>query len=123
MSLLDNLPDLCTISRRVREKDALGGSKDTSTIEQTNVACWEQQASASESAEYQKRGMLLRSKIYFALNPQVTRRHQITVTSRDGTVLSTTTTWNVLDSPSPDVSVGRGLLWRVMVGFNLGQDD
>lgn len=118
MSLLDNLPDECTIQRLVRTKGALGGSKDSAIVEQTEVACWEQQVSASESSEYQKQGMTLRSKVYYVKNPNVSRRHQITITKRLGVAVAVASrqTWDVLDSPLPDVSVGRGLLWRVMVG-------
>ena len=123
MSLLDTLPDRCTIQRRVRAKGGLGGSKATATVESTGVHCWEQQASASESEQYEKRGMSLTSKIYFAANPSVTARHQIVVTSRNGTALAEAVARDVLDSPLPDASVGRGLLWRVSVGFNQGEDD
>lgn len=123
MSLLDNLPDECTIYRRVRTKGTLGGNKDALTAEQTSVSCWEQQVSASESLEYQQRGMELRSKIYFVVNLTLTRRHQITVTSRNGTAVAVVDqeALDVLDFPLPDVSVGRGLLWRVMVGRNTAE--
>ena len=123
-SILDNLPDECTIRRWVRTKGELGGSKDAATIEQTEVVCWEQQVSAAESLAHQKQGMELRSKVYFVENPNVSRRHQITMTSRNGEAVASADqeAWDVLDSPSPDVSVGRGLLWRVMIGRSTAED-
>lgn len=118
MSLLDSLPDRCTIYRRVREKDSLAGSRDSLVVERSDVSCWEQQASASDVVEYERKAMSLRSKIYFAQDPQVSRRHLIVVTSRGGRAVAEKdrVAMDVLDSPQPDVSAGRGLLWRVMVG-------
>jgi hypothetical protein len=118
VSILDNLPDECTIQRLVRTKGASMGSRDAPTVEQTGVSCWEQQVSASELLAFQKRGMALRSKVYFAENPNVSRRHRIVITSRFGTAIAVADqeAWDVLDSPSPDVNVGQGRLFRVMVG-------
>jgi len=124
MSLLDNLPDECTIQRLVRTKGELGGSKDSATVEQTGVSCWEQQVLAAESLLYQKHGMELQSKVYFTKNPHVSRRHQITMTSRnngEAVALADQKAWDVLNSPAPDASVGRGLLWRVMLGTNTAE--
>jgi len=120
MSILDNFPDECSIQRLVRTKGASGGSKDTPTVEQTGVSCWEQQVSASESLVYQKQGMELRSKVYFTENPNVSRRHQIVMTSRLGVAIAAADqrAWDVLDMPLPDVNVGRGQLFRVMIGKN-----
>jgi len=117
-SILDNMPDECTIRRRIRTKGELGGSKDSSTEEQTGVSCWEQQVSAAESLAYQKQGASLRSKVFFAENPNVSRRHQIVITSRNGEAIASADqeAWDVLSFAAPDVSVGRGLLWRVMIG-------
>jgi len=123
MSLLDELPDRCTIQRRVRVKDSLGGSKDGFVVEQTDVECWEQQAGAAESAEFEKKGITVTSKVYFVENPKLTSRHQIVVTSRNGVVIDAAdqAVLDVAAAPLPDVSVGRGLLWRVMVGFKEGE--
>lgn len=122
-SILDNLPDECSIQRLVRTKGELGGSKDAPTVEQTGVSCWEQQVSASDSARYQRQGMELRSKVYFTENPNVSRRHQIVITSRNGTAIASAgqIAWDVFDSPAPDVNVGRGGLFRVMIGRNTSE--
>jgi hypothetical protein len=103
----------------------MGGSRYTPTVEQTGVACWEQQVSAAEVEQWEKKGMDLRTKIYFVSDPGVTLRHQLVVTSRNGTAVASAdqVVWDVLDSPSPDVSVGRQLLWRVTCGFNRGEED
>jgi len=123
MSLLDNMPDRCTVQRRVRVKRGLGGSKATATVEQTGVHCWEQQVSASESEQYGKRGMDLTHRIYFIFDPQVTRRHQILVTSKSGNVVSSPIPFDVVFSVSPDASAGLGFLWKVNCSFNQGEDD
>lgn len=123
MSLLSNLPDECTIQRLVRTKGELVGSKDAVVIVLLKVSCWEQQVSASESLTYQKRGMELRSKVYFVEKPFVSRRHQIVVTSRNGEAVAVADqiVWDVLDSPAPDVNLGRGGLFRVMIGRNTAE--
>lgn len=124
MSLLDKLPDRCTIRRRVRTKDELGGSKDSYTDEQTEVECWEQQTGASGGPVYDQKGMQIASKMYFVEHPGVSARHQIVVTSRSGVAIAEAdrVVLDVSDMPSPDVSIGRGLLWRVAVGFNEAEE-
>src|SRR5690554_3587623 len=82
MSLLTNLPDRCTIRRRIRVSDSMGGSRTTFEVEQTNVPCWEQQASASEISLWQKRGISIQKKIYFTQDPQVTEQHEIVITHK-----------------------------------------
>jgi len=123
MSILDNFPDECTIQRLVRAKGDFGGSKDSPVVDQTEVSCWEQQVSAAESMRYQRQGMKLRSKVYFTADPNVTRRHQIIVTSRNGTAIVAVNqvALDVLDEPSPDANVGQGGLFRVMIGRNTSE--
>ena len=122
MSLLDTLPDRCSVLRRTRVKDELGGSKDGFVVEQTNVECWEQQTGASESAEFERKGISVTSKVYFAEYLQISSRHQIIITSRNGVAIAAAdqVPLDVAAVPLPDVSVGRGLLWRAMVGFKEG---
>lgn len=122
MSLLDNLPHECTIQRRVRAADDFGGASDSLTVEQTGVECWEQQASASEIQEYDKRGMNVTRKIYFVADPAVTPRHQITITKRldVAVAVASQTALDVLSNPMPDSSAGLGILYKVMVGDNTG---
>lgn len=123
MSLLNNLKDRCTIRRRVQAKDSFGGSKDSFTNEQTDVWCWEQSVSAAEVLEYEKQAIKVVSKVYFASDPNVSSRHQIVVTERNGVALTTPVAYDVVDAIAPDASVGFGLLWRVMLTFNRGKYD
>jgi len=122
MPLLDTLPDRCSVLRLTRVKDELGGSKDGFVVERTGVECWEQQTGASESAEFEKKGISVTSKVYFVENLRLTSRHRIVVTSRNGVAVAEAdqTPLDVAAAPLPDVSVGRGLLWRAMVGFKEG---
>ena len=124
MSLLDTLPDRCTIRRRVRTKGSLGGKKDSYTNESTNVECWEQQTGASQSTDYEKKGNAITTKVYFTSDPGLTPRHQILITSRRGTAIAAASQvpLYVKSQPHPDVSVGFGLLWRVECSYNLGED-
>lgn len=122
MSLLDTLPHRCTIARVIRMNDSLGGNVYGVEIEQTDVECWEQKASTSESRDYEKRGINVTTKIYFATNPNVTEQHRILVTERNGTAtqnlditdVANPDTLDVVSSDYPDASVGLGILWKVM---------
>jgi hypothetical protein len=117
------MPDRCTIRRRVRARGTLGGSKASFVDQRTDVPCWQQQTSSAEAAEFEKKGIVVSTKVYFTSDPGVTARHQILMTSRNGTAVTGETPLDVVDSPSPDVSVGRGLLWRVACSINRGEDD
>jgi hypothetical protein len=101
----------------------MGGSKASFVDEQTDVPCWEQQVGSSEVTEFEKLGINITSKIYFRTDPGVTKRYQVLVTSRDGTAIADPTPLDVVGNPSPDVSVGRQFLFRVMVSINQGEDD
>lgn len=115
MSLLDSLPHRCTIRRRARTADSLGGAKDSFVDVQTGVECWEQKASDSEIIEFQKRGIAISRKLYFKSNPQVDERHVIIVTERMGVEQEEPKVLLVKSTPMPDADVGFGLLYRVMV--------
>ena len=123
MSLFENMPDRCTIQRRVRTKDTLAGSSDVPVVEQTNVECWEQAAGASASESHEKRGIEITTKVYFVTNPGVSSRHQIIITSRRGTAVPVAdqVALDVVDRAYPDASAGFSWLWRVMAGFNTGE--
>jgi len=114
VSLLDNLPHRCTIRRRTRTKGTLGGSKDSQTNEQTNVECWEQNAGHNEVMDYEKRGMSISRKVYFASDPGVTSRHEILITERNGTTISSPVALTVKSEAIPDASAGMGVLYKVM---------
>lgn len=123
ISLLDQLPHVCTIRYRTRSKGTLGGSKDSFTSQETGVRCWEQAAGDNEVLEYQKRGIRIARKVYFTSDPGVTERHQILVTSRNGTAVSSPIPLDVRSRAMPDASAGLGVLYRVMCDEHTGEDD
>ena len=123
MSLLDNLPHEATIQRTTRAAGTLGGSKTSVTVEQTAVACWEQKASEGEILRYQKKGMRLVSKIYFASDPAVTERHQIIITSRNGVAIASPITLEIGSESMPDATVGKGLAFKTLGYVYMGEDD
>ncbi len=51
------LPHLCKIARVTKSNDEFGGNVYGVVIEQSSVECWEQQLSASEIIEFEKRGI------------------------------------------------------------------
>lgn len=120
MSILDELPHKCQIARYSRTRDAGLGSIGTRLVEQSDVACWEQAASDREVTEFQKRGMDVSRKVYFTENPNVTSRHTIKITEREG-VAVTDYELDVVSAPEPDASVGLGVVYRVMCNRLTGQ--
>ena len=76
VSILDSFPHRCRIDRRTRTKGTLGGSRDATVTEQTNVECWEQHATSSEILDYEKRGMVIDRKIYFLSERKTLNGHQ-----------------------------------------------
>jgi hypothetical protein len=113
MSLLDNFPHRCTIQYRVRTKGTLGGSSDAPVVEQTDVPCWEQNASHREVTDYEKDGISVTHKTYFVSNPNITRRHEIVMTERDGVSVAEDPK-EVRSDARPDASAGLGVVWKVM---------
>jgi len=91
----------------------MGKGKPTYINEQTAVKCWEQPAGTSEVQTYQKKGMQITHTIYFIANPNVTSRHQILVTSKQGVAVASPEVFDVMSSESPDASAGLGVVWRV----------
>lgn len=122
MSLLDNLPHKCTIQRRQQTASPLGGNRVTRVVEQTNVACWEQSVNTSEVEKFGKKGMMVTTKIYFTSDPGVTDRHEILITERNGTAVSSPVRMQVLQPAYPDASAGLGVLYRVMGSYTPAQD-
>jgi len=120
MGLLNNFPHKCTIQRRKRTDGALGGNKDSPIVEQTNVVCWEQQASASEIRDFEKKGMSISRKVYFLVDPVVTARHQILITERKGVAQSSPINLDVMSHTLPYASAGLGVVYKVMVNENTG---
>lgn len=124
MSLLDNLPDECSIIQRVQdisqETNPLGGRKEADHVIQRGVSCWVQQASSSEVIQFGKRGMTITHKVFFSENPLVGAGHKIKATKRGGTSLSSPQAFDVISTPDPDASAGLGHVWRVMVRDETG---
>ena len=131
MSLLTNMPHVCTIGRQKRVADTMIGNKYSIVIEQTDVPCWEQKVSAKEIMEYEKRGIDVTTKVYFAENPRLTEQHRILITSRQGiaesnldiTDVGNPNTLDVTAVINPDASAGLGALYRVMCTGNTGDAD
>lgn len=123
MSILEELPHRCTIRHRINTIDDLGGNVDSMQVDATNVECWEQTASSNEKMEWQKRGISVTKKVYFTSNPNVTSRHQILVTHRNGDAVANPVAYDVLSYADPDASAGLGVVYRVMLGINVAQDE
>lgn len=124
MSLLNNFPHVCLIRRRVRAKGTLGGSVDTFLNEQTGVRCWQQHVTQKETEEYEKPGMTLTCKIYFTSNPNITERHQILITERNGTAIDADSrvALHAVTRAIPDASAGKGIVWKVFCTETTGHD-
>lgn len=125
MSILDNFPHECTILKRKYTKGARGGKKWTNETVSTGVKCWEQSTGASETVEYQKKGMNISRKIFFTSDPGVSVRYKIVMTKRNGVAVPTAgqIELEVVGAPIPDASVGKEILWKVLVKELTGEDD
>lgn len=121
MSILDELPHRCRIGRRTRTKVAGGVGVAVDTIEtiSEDVECWEQQASSSENALYQKKGISNTKKIFFKADPGVKEDYVIFITNRYDAEIAAADQieLDVISSPDPDASAGQGVVWRVMVSY------
>jgi hypothetical protein len=115
MPLLANLPHLCNVRRRVRSQDSIGGAFDQPDMIKTDVACWVQGVGANEIAEYEQRSIKITNKIYFSSDPGIKEEDQIIVTKRNGSILPSPAILEVRSRFGPDVSVGLGILFKVMV--------
>lgn len=122
MSLLDEFPHRCTIQRRKRSNDGKMGNVETRIVEQTDVECWEQQASATEVKDYERKGMKVSKKIFFISNPNVTERHEIIITKRNGVAVpaASQVIQDVSSEAREDASAGLGVVWRVMTSDDTG---
>jgi hypothetical protein len=93
------------------------GKSNSFTWEQTGVVCWQQQASQSETMEYQRRGINITHKVFFTQDPAVTERHVIQMLTRSGVAVPADQRFilDVKSAVDPDASAGLGVVWRVMV--------
>ena len=122
MTLLDSLPDRCTISRRSTDQGALAGTKTVVNVEQTNVVCWDQNATHAEIREFDKRGMRIGHKIFFVNDPLVSERHIIQITTRKGVVVVDDPVLEVRSEAEPDTSAGTAVLYKVIAEERTGRD-
>lgn len=124
MSLLDNLPDECSLIQRIQdtsqETNPLGGRKEVDQVVERGVPCWVQQASSSEIIQFGKRGFTVTHKIFFSENPLVGAGHKIKTTKRGGAIEASPHSFDVVSAPDPDASAGLGYVWRVMVRDETG---
>jgi len=123
MSLLDNFPHKCTVRKRTFTKDSLGARKSSYTDVYTDLVCWQQPAGDSESLAYQKSGMMITHVVFFRIDPGVTTRHQIVITQRLGTAISSSTPLDVMSSAMPDATAGLGVCYKVMCREITSEDD
>lgn len=119
MSLLDNFPDTCNIGIRVKKSsDGMRGKGTAITWQQTNVACWLQQASSSEVNDFMQRGVRISHKIFFVADPSLQARSVIKMITRQNGVSVPSDERYILDVvswPDPDASAGVGVLWKAML--------
>lgn len=122
MSLLDSLPHRCSIFLLVPGIDSYGGNTNVPTEEKADVECWEQAASSEDVEEFDKRGILIKRKIFFKEDPSLTEKHVIKITSRDRgvTIITSPPELRVKTKSLPDASAGLGLLYKVMVDDQTG---
>ncbi|KKK76835.1 hypothetical protein LCGC14_2859650 [marine sediment metagenome] len=90
----------------------MGGGKDSLPTVFSDRACWRQPAGDSESSYAGKRDMLISHKVFFTSNPELDERHVLVFS--DGR-------YDVVSTPSPDSSVGLGVVWKVMLSYNTGE--
>jgi len=124
MSILDQLPDRCSIFIRQQSVDLssnkLGAQVDDPDLVSSLVECWMQPANAKEIREYEKRGQSISHKIYFTTDPNVTELNTIKVTHRNGSAVSNPQTLDVIAVPDPDATAGVGFLFKVMTNYTTG---
>ena len=99
------MPHTATAQIRTRTRDDIGGSLDTFTAVFTDRTCWQQAASESEIAEFDKRGISITNKVYFFLRPFLDEQHELVITNTDTGI---TNTYEVRTRGEPDAGAGLG---------------
>jgi len=105
-SLLESLPHLATAKKRAFTAGALGGVSDTPTTVFTDRPCWVQPARSSTITEYQKRGLQITNKVFFAVFPDLDETHILEISGE---------TYEVVGADDAFGEGGRGVLFKVMV--------
>jgi len=114
MGLLDNFPHKCTIQKRRRENDVLGGARDIVVTVQTGVACWVQAASTTDIDKYEKRGLSVTNKVYFLTDPNVNENNEILLTEINGVTVSDPKVFQVVGRFFPDGTAGMQIMFKIM---------
>jgi hypothetical protein len=113
MSILENLPHICSAYLKTKSQGSMGGGKDTLSLVFADRDCWRQPAGDREQVLALKKGIDITHKVYFISDPLLDNRHVLVFS--DGT-------YDVTSRPVPDASVGLGVVWRVMLNYNSAKD-
>lgn len=120
MSLLDNLPHRCTLYRRYRTSDSMGGARPSRIPIREGIPCWQQPMSATEQTKYGKAGMSITTKIYFNSDPGIKDNDELVITHRRVAGVLTSideADWVYIENlmaHQPDRSAGLGLLFMAV---------
>ena len=124
MSLLQNLPHLCTIARRRRQavEGGAGSAVDVFVVLHSSVPCWSQVLRDWRQSDMQKREIFNPTRVYFSQNYGLDESHVIMITSMNGNAitLANQKILSVVSNVAPDASAGIGLLWRVICEYRTG---
>lgn len=113
MSILQDLPHVCTPQKRTRTRGSTGGRRDSYTTVATDTPCWRQVATAKEVETFDKRGISVSAKIYFTSDPGLDEQHILSdVRDKDATSGSGDTL-EVRTKSIPDASVGLGVVYKL----------
>lgn len=109
MSILENLPHSATAYRRQRVRDTVGGSRDAlGTAVFTDMDCWRQRASNNEITEFNKRGVSVTDKVFFAADPGLDENHILVIDGK---------TYDVISVVEPVKEDSIGSVWCVNVNY------
>lgn len=112
MSLPDQLPHRCDISRSVTVEDGEGGDYDAPETVESGRACWVQPASDSEINVFQRREQRVSHKVYFRGNPGIAPGYILT--PADGIAACPFAGATLEVKSVNEATVGTGILWRAM---------
>lgn len=112
MSLPDNLPHTCTITRSAAVEDEYGADYDAPLTVETGRECWVQPASDNEINRFQRREQTVTHKVYFRGDPGVLPGYSLIPANGRATCPFAGATLEV--KSKAEATAGTGLLYRVM---------
>jgi hypothetical protein len=113
MSLPDNLPHLCDITKSIPVRDEYNADIDEPEDFLLNEPCWVQPASDREINIFQRRDQVVTHTVYFRGNPGI--RPGYIITPKDGAYLACPFAGATLEVKSAnETTAGLGLLWKAM---------